>query len=109
MFQFNENIDKSKNCMYITILMISIWGFLYSIAFVLQKVVDMRNRYKFGVLFYPDEALKQINPNLILNTIKLSLSWEVGVFLFLSLVGLALLIQLGVQYQSIGDAGQWLR
>jgi hypothetical protein len=67
-------------------------------AFVLQKVVDMRNRYKFGVIFYPDEVVKQINPNLILNGIKLSLSWEMVVFFFLTLVGLAMLIQLGVQY-----------
>jgi hypothetical protein len=92
MFQFTENIEKSKICMYLTILLIAVWGFLYSIAYVFQKVVDMRNRYRFGVLFYPDEILTQINPNLILNTIKLTGSSQVIAFIFINLVGLGMLI-----------------
>lgn len=86
--------------------MVGIWGFIYSIICVIRRIVDIRYKQKHGILWYPDATVIRIDPNLYS---KPNMFCETFVFIFLILLALGLLIQLGVQYEYVNLMELWMR
>lgn len=109
MFVFADTVSKSQICMYLTILIIIVWSFIYSLVSASKRITEIKSRYNNKILFYSDEMIAQINPNLLNNAIKVSLPCELITFTFLCALGIALLVQIGVQYQYLSYINDWFR
>ena len=68
-----EATEEAQYAANISIFIIIIWGFLYTILNIVRRVAEIRSRQQNHILYLPDAEVVKIDPNLLPGVLKLNL------------------------------------
>ena len=108
-FTLVEQAYSSQVTIAIVIILVSLWGLLYSLISSVYNIFELHSKKKMGTLYLTDAQVALIDPSLVSDMVQLSMLGSFLLFLGLFLLGLIATIVVGVQYENVDALEVWFR